>query len=124
MSFFKSLLLLFIALYASSLHSTPTLVGFSLFSEQTSLFLISRAFILGILSGWDAFPPDNLSPLSFRSPSSHLSTSFQMTPIKYPFLRIFKLAWVSGLFGLPKRGVAENLWFQEVCLHHCQLYVS
>lgn len=109
MSFFSFVASFFTMLCASSFHSTPAPVGVSVFSEQTSLFLISRAFALSILSDWDAFLPDYWSFYRSRSPSSHLDKSVQMTCIKYPFPRIFNLAWVSRLFGLSKKGSGRKL---------------
>ena len=81
--FFSLCCFFFTTLCASRLHSSPAPVGVSVFSEQTNLFLISRVFALYILSDWDAFLPDYWSPLSFRSPSSHLSKSVSVQSLRH-----------------------------------------
>lgn len=76
---------------------------------------LDRAFTFVVLSGQNTFTPDHQSLLSFKFPTKvHISVNLsQETSLKYPFVRLFKLAQLSGLFGLPKRGVSENFCFRH-----------
>lgn len=83
----------------------------SLFPEHTKLVLHFHGFYTCCSFRLGSFSSGSLVFLSFRSPTKvYISANLsQITSIKYPFLSLFTLAWVSRLFGLPKRGVAKNL---------------